>query len=174
MPYIKQITGLYRDNDSIYDLVNYCLNHDLRDYYAVNIPVQRDILLLDQESRKYEIQNMAWFWNTFLDIRCCNYGKRLNHFVFGMGYYYTKNIDTDVHLVLQALGEFMYERGLLGVVAYHVTPEGYHHIHILIGKVNIYGNTWYKLNLSAMSILWYLKQQFGWMSFRLVDDESDD
>ena len=174
MPYIKQIGNAYKDGDAVYDLVNYCLNHDLKDYCGVNLPMCNDILQLDQESRKKEIQNIVWFWNCFLDINCHNYGKRLNHFVFGIGYKYHNNINAESHLIIDSLEKFLYNYGLLGIVAYHVNPKGYHHIHVLAGMVNIYGDTWYDLKLSEMSILWYLKKEYGYMEFHLLNNDYDE
>lgn len=149
--------GTYKDAAAVYDLINYCLNHDLRDYFAIYLPVKNNYLELDTQGRQMEVAGMANFWNTFLDIQCRNYGKRLNHYIIGIGYTNQKYTCDVAHLILYALGELFEQMGFPSLVAYQVTKEGCHHIHVLVGAININGDSWYAQNLNTWSIAHYIR-----------------
>lgn len=86
MPNIKMKKGEYRDSNAIYDVMNYCLNHDLRYYNVMHLPFGNDCMNYSTTDREEEIKYIADFWNTFLDVYSKNCGKRLKHFIIGIGY----------------------------------------------------------------------------------------
>jgi hypothetical protein len=163
--------GKYNDTNVIYDTVNYCLNHDLQDYMVAYLPVRIDYLQLDTEGRRTEVQNMVNFWNTFLDIRCRNYGKRLNHFIIGIGYSNQKHVVSFANLIMIEMNELLNANGFIGVIAYHVSREGYHHLHILISTTNIYGESCYSHNINAWCIEKYLNCNIPGLEMEVVSDD---
>lgn len=156
MQNIKMKKGAYKDATVVYDLINYCLNHDLYDYYTTYIPVKNNYSQLDNEGKQIEVANMANFWNMLLDIQCKNYGKRLNHYIIGIGYNNQKFIREYAHIIFDTLSELFEQMGLPSLVAYHITEESYHHIHVLVGTINIYGDSCYVQNLNKWSIAQYI------------------
>lgn len=171
MPNIKMKTGNYKDGNAIYDVMNYCLNHDLRDYGIIYLPNRNDCMKLAIRDRANEVKYMADFWNVFLDVYNRNSGKRFNHFIIGLGYENQAKVRYYANIVPQVLLQFMEVRGFPGLVAYHVTSEGYHHIHLLVGVINIYGESVYSNNINAWTIANYLNSDIPGLQMQVVVDD---
>lgn len=149
--------GDYKDRNAIYNVMYYCLNHDLRDYDVMYLPVRNDCMNLAVGDRANEARYMADFWNMFLDVYNKNSGKRLNHFIIGLEYKNQAKVHYYGNVIPDALLQFMRTRGFPGLIAYHVMREGNHHIHLLVGITNIYGQSAYSNNINAWTIENYLK-----------------
>lgn len=166
MPAVKQIKSSYRDQEAIYTLIYYCLNHDLVDYEPVYLPVYQYVsCVTDKAIIKKEAERMSAFWNNMLDVYMHNYGKRLNHFVIGVGHGSIAEVQSKTSLILDAVSDFMRSYGLPGLVAYHLKDGIFHHIHILIGVINIYGESIYSMNISMQSLIWYLQKEYPFIKF---------
>lgn len=61
MPNIKMKKRDYKDGNAIYDVMNYCLNHDLRDYDVIYLPNRSDCMKLAIGDRANEAKYMAGF-----------------------------------------------------------------------------------------------------------------
>lgn len=171
MPNIKMKKGNYKDSNSIYDVMNYCLNHDLRDYDVIYLPNRNDCMKLAIRDRANEVKYMADFLNVFLDVYNRNSGKRLNYFIIGLGYENQVKVHYYGNVIPYALLQFMETRGFPSLIAYHVTPEGYHHIHLLIGITNIYGQSAYSNNINAWTIAKYLNSDIPGLQMQVVADD---
>jgi len=171
MPNIKMKKGNYKDSNAIYDVMNYCLNHDLREYDVIYLPDRNDCMKLADSDRENEIKFMANYWNLFLDIYNKNSGKRFNHFIIGIGYENQAKVRHYGNLILIALVQFMEDKGFPGLVAYHVTPKGYHHIHMLVGVTNIYGESLYSNNINTWTITNFLNNDIPGLKMQVVVDD---
>lgn len=171
MPNIKMKKGNYKDSNAIYDVMNYCLNHDLWDYDVIYLPNRNDCMKLAIRDRANEVKYMADFWNVFLDVYNRNSGKRFNHFIIGLGYENQAKVRYYANIVLTDLLQLLYDKGFPGLAAYHVTAEGYHHIHLLIGITNIYGQSAYSNNINAWAIANYLNSDIPGLQMQVVADD---
>lgn len=160
--------GNYKDDNAIFDVMYYCLNHDLRYYNIMYLPFRNNCMELAIGDRANEAKYMADFWNALLDVYNKNSGKRFNHFIIGIGY---ENQTKTLHygnVILIDLLQFLQDRGFPGLVAYHVTPQGYHHIHMMVGIINIYGKSVY-INPWILAI--YLNANIPYMKMQVVEDD---
>lgn len=53
-------------------------------------------------------------------------------------------------------------------MAYHVTPQGYHHIHMMVGITNIYGESAYSNNINTWTIANYLNNNIQGLNIQVV------
>ncbi len=171
MPNIKMKKGEYRDRNAIYDVMNYCLNHDLRYYNIMYLSFRNDCTNYSTTDREEEIKYIADFWNTFLDVYNKNCGKRFNHFIIGIGYEYEAKVPYYANILPNTLLQLLQDKGFPGLVAYHVTPDGYHHIHMLVGMTNIYGESAYMHNINAWTIAHYLNTYIPGLKMQVVADD---
>lgn len=167
MPNIKMKKGNYKDRNAIYDVIYYCLNHDLRDYDVMYLPARNDCMNLAAGDRADEAKYMADFWGALLDVYNKNNGKRFNHFIIGLGYGNQDKICHYVNIIFITVLQYMQDKGFPGLIAYHVTLERYHHIHLMVGLTNIYGKSVY-INAYTMAI--YLNTQIPYLKMQVMED----
>lgn len=171
MPNIKMKKREYKDCNAIFDVMYYCLNHDLRYYNVMYLPVRNDCMKYSAADREEEVRYMADFWNMILDGYNKNSGKRFNHYVIGIGYENHKNHQNVYHysnIIPTLLLEYLQENGLFGLVAYHVTSQGYHHIHLMIGITNIYGKS---IHINPWTLAIYLNTNIPYLKMQPMDDD---
>lgn len=168
MPIIKMKKREYKDNTAVFDVMNYCLNHDLRGYYVTYLPYRNDCMKYAANDRKEEIKYMADYWNMILDGYDKNSGKRFNHYVIGIGNENQDKVHHYVNIIPATVLEFMQDKGFIGLLAYHVTPHGYHHLHIIMGITNIYGKS---VHINAYTLAIYLNTKIPYLKIQAVADE---
>ena len=168
MPNIKMKDREYKDSNAIYDVMYYCLNHDLRNYDVTYLPVRNDCMKYAATEREDEVRYMVNFWNMILAGYNKNCGKRFNHFVIGIGYENQDKVRHFVNIITHTVLEYMQNKGFIGLVAYHVTPKGYHHLHIMQGITNIYGKS---VHTNAYTLAIYLNTQIPYLKMQAVDDD---
>lgn len=171
MPNIKMKKGNYKDDNAIFDVMYYCLNHDLRYYNVMYLPFRNDCMEYAAKNREEETKYMADFWNIHLDVYNKNSGKRFNHFIIGIGYENQTKALRYANIIPVTLLKFLQDRGFPGLVAYHVTPQGYHHIHMMVGIINIYGESAYSNNINTWIIGNYLNNNIPGLKIQIVPDD---
>lgn len=170
MSFIKMKKNKYADETAIYDVVKYCLDHDLANYCVTYLPMRYDFLRLDAGQQLNEISYITAFWNTFLNIHCKNWGRRCYHFVISLYDKKMKLYENYAELVISSLGELASELQFPSIAAYHINEYGNHHIHFVIGVINIKGENWYSKNISVLRIANYLRNRTG-KEFYVAPDE---
>ena len=172
MPNIKMINGVYSDDTAIHDVVNYCFDHNLVEYYSTYLPMPGYLNEIPAINRKQELESVMCFWNNILDQNMKNYGKRLLHFSIGFSYidnkwFYNKYKVQDTFACLY---DYALQRGFPSVAVEHITEEGYCHIHYVIGTVNIYGERYDKYGITAKNIAQCIGNKIGEFVVEKYDD----
>ena len=170
MSFVKLKKNKYADETAIYNLVKYCLDHDLFGYCITYLPVRYDFMQLNTEQQLNEINYIASFWNTFLNINGRNRGRRCYHFIISLCDKKMKSYRCYAELIMYYLCELASELQFPSITAYHVNEYGNHHVHFVIGIININGESWYDTNLSVLNISNYLQNRTR-KEFHVVNDE---
>lgn len=175
MPNIKMINSPYSDDTAIYDVVNYCFDHNLADYVSTYLPIPGDLERVPADDRRVYLQGAIDFWNYILNMNLCNTGKRLLHFSIGLTYMNNKRSYMDMLAsdVLECLYMYAYEKRFPSVAVEHITPEGYCHIHFVIGTVNLSGEKYNTQNVNPYNIAKCIADKVGEQVQVQYDDVMD-
>lgn len=163
MPNIKMINGAYADENVIYDVVNYCFDHDLEDYISTYLPVPGYLLSIYEDYRKQHLRNAIEFWKYILTVNMKNTGKRLLHFNIGLDDFLKKKklVRMKARFILEYLYEYAFQKGFPSIATMHITDEGNCHVHFVISAINIYGDMYHVQDINASSIAKFVGNELG-------------